>query len=129
MSRGKLARYEDLDRRIDRHRRLAEELDTAMDARRKPAKAKLRLEEAPMTDTPSSFVSEDSSSILGASYDGETRVLTVKIKPDVRGKSTTPKTYQYEDFSLALWQQFCQAESKGSYFNTHIRPYFKGVAV
>ena len=66
---------------------------------------------------PLSFESPESSSILSASYDPDTRLLTVVLKTG---------TYTYEGFPEAKWEDFVEAESKGKYFAHYIRPLFYG---
>lgn len=90
-------------------------------------------EAAPETEDPGlpmSFESTDSSTIAGASYDPDSRTLTVDFKGGMQhqgAKSTIEvRRYQYPGFELADWQQFLAAPSKGKFFSEIIRPIYVG---
>jgi hypothetical protein len=65
-------------------------------------------------DTPRSFDAPESSSVIRADYDPDCETLIVEF---VGGKR-----YGYGNISPGTWREFVQAESKGAYFNKHIRP-------
>ncbi len=56
-----------------------------------------------------------SSFIENAWYSQKTETLTLEI----RGQK-----YQYENVPPLVWEEFCSAESKGSFFNKRIRNQF-----
>jgi hypothetical protein len=60
----------------------------------------------------------DSSVILAAGYQAETRMLRVTF----RG---TGKTYDYLDVPPETYAAFMASESYGTWFNEHIRDHFR----
>lgn len=69
-------------------------------------------------DTPLSFTSPDSATILSASYDPDTETMIIAFK---HGKS-----YVYNPIAAALWAEFEMAHSKGTFFAKRIRPIYAG---
>lgn len=57
-----------------------------------------------------------SSSILKASYNESEQELTITF--------ASGKTYVYENVPVSEWEGLQQAESKGKYVNTEIKPYY-----
>lgn len=72
---------------------------------------------------PGSFESPESSTIQCASYDQDTESLTVVFR---HGGGTT---YTYPQVPHIIWREFLEAESKGHYFQSSIRPIFVGKRV
>jgi hypothetical protein len=58
----------------------------------------------------------NSSALTAAAYDDERRALQVEFRDGT--------VYQYFDVPRKDYQDLCQAESKGLYFNRHIRNRF-----
>lgn len=79
------------------------------------------LERQILGDTPLEFGDTGSSLVDSASYDPDTRNLTVTLRA---GKVS--KTYTYGGFPPSSWVEFYQAESKGQFFSRVIRPMFSG---
>lgn len=75
----------------------------------------------PKIEVPSSFESPESSLIARAEYDVTTCIAVVDIKA---GPSRVVQ-YTYS-FPPDVWEEWEQAESKGSYFSTVIRPMYAG---
>lgn len=73
-------------------------------------------------DTPLSFESPESSSIVQASYDPDTLVLTVQFRRD----RDAPDIWVYTGIQPQLWTEFLEAGSKGHYFASRIRPLHPG---
>ena len=72
-------------------------------------------------EIPMSFVSPESSNIAGASFNPETSTLVVQF----RGHIGQPdRLYAARDFTLAQWQMFLDAPSKGKFFAEQIKPLF-----
>jgi hypothetical protein len=69
-------------------------------------------------DTPTEFESLESSSIIGAVYDPHHETLVVTFKGG--------KRYGHGNIHADEWRGFYQAESKGAYYNKHIRPLSAG---
>lgn len=78
-------------------------------------------------DVPLRFDSPESSTVLAAIYNPAESVLTVHFKRGKRDK--TPRVYTYTGYPSREWVKFVQAESKGQFFATFIRPYYQGQAV
>lgn len=70
-----------------------------------------------------SFDSPESSLIQEATYDPDTRIARVRLRPD--RKHTTGKTYDY-DLPAKVWTEWTLAPSKGTFFSTRIRPMYAG---
>jgi hypothetical protein len=58
-----------------------------------------------------------SATIRDASYDEQTNELTIEF--------TTGKTYVYSDVDVETFQRLNEADSKGAFFNQHIRDKFR----
>lgn len=117
-----------LEQRIVRNRQEADRLDeviAGIDRTRRSAKASMR-DMAHETATtrrqiiPTSMETPESSTIVRANYDRKEEVLTVTMR---RGGKEGP-TYQYPRVPEEIWVAFQASDSKGSYFNQHIRPQF-----
>jgi hypothetical protein len=62
----------------------------------------------------------ESSQIAGIGYAAESRTLAIRFK----GKGDSPGSlYHYDDVSPEDWAAFRDAESIGSHFYRHIKPY------
>jgi len=59
----------------------------------------------------------DSSNLNSIRYSEEEEVLEIEFK---RGG-----TYQYKDVPMNIFEEFCNAESKGKFFTTKIKPIYK----
>lgn len=119
----------DIDKRIAQNRATADELDTRLSrVRLHPAKADIEVKR--MGDFRLTFESPESSSILGASFNPDTGVVRVEFKlsdREVKAKKP-PKVYEGL-ISPELWLDWLSAESKGSFFNTNVRPIWGGKQV
>jgi hypothetical protein len=80
----------------------------------------LDTERAESWDKPLSFDSPDSQMITRGEYDPTTETMTVEFK------RPGANVYTYSGFPPALWQEFEQATSKGSFFAKLIRPIYSG---
>lgn len=69
-----------------------------------------------------SFESPESTSIIRASYDSDTEVLSVEFKRS----ETTTMTYDYANVPPKMWEEFSMSESKGSFFGRFIRTLYSG---
>lgn len=67
---------------------------------------------------PDSFDSPESSTVVHAEYDKETRKMRVNFKHGT--------DYFFDDMDPELWHDFVLARSKGSFFSSRIRPFFHG---
>ena len=63
------------------------------------------------------MISVDSSVIKAIGYDRATMVLHVHL--------LNTKRYSYYDVPTGVFKEFLGAESKGSYFNYNIRPFYR----
>jgi hypothetical protein len=70
---------------------------------------------------PDSFDAPESSSVTHADYNPDAETLIVEFKGG--------KKYGYGNIKPAQWVEFYQADSKGGYFNKHIRPLAAGKAL
>lgn len=73
-------------------------------------------------DTPLSFESPESGTIIRARYDPETRQMFIDLRK-------AAVTYRYTAIEPALWEEFVQSESKGRFFTARIRPLYVGIRV
>lgn len=80
-----------------------------------------KLEDNILGDTPTEFETPDSSLVLAACYNKDTRTLSVQLRA---GKVS--KWYDYGGYPPSEWLDFYQAESKGGFFVRRIRPMFAG---
>lgn len=71
-----------------------------------------------LPDIPNSFDSPDSSTVIGATYDKETRKMRVNFRHGT--------DYFFDDIEPDLWRDYVMAHSKGSFFSSRIRPFFAG---
>src|SRR5215831_4874291 len=71
-------------------------------------------------DLPLEFTSPDSKGIAFAQYDPDNQTLIVSFAGSGGAR------YGYGNISLSTWREFYQADSKGGYFNKHIRPMAAG---
>lgn len=69
-----------------------------------------------------SFESPESTSIIGASYDTDTEVLSVEFKRS----ETATMTYDYAGVPPRMWEEFAASESRGSFFGRFIRTMYSG---
>jgi hypothetical protein len=81
------------------------------------------LESAPVCEF-TEFTSPESSSIQGATYDAGAMELKITF---TRPAESGTRVYLYPAFPLKLWTEFVQAESKGKFYASAIRPMFKGI--
>lgn len=64
--------------------------------------------------------SVESSQIEAIGYEADTQTLAIQFK----GKSDKPgSVYHYANFTAEDWQAFREAESIGSHFYKHIKPF------
>jgi hypothetical protein len=62
----------------------------------------------------------ESSQIDAIGYDAETQTLAIQF----RGKGDAPGSlYHYSNFTAEDWQAFRDAESIGSHFYKHVKPF------
>lgn len=74
-------------------------------------------------DVALSFESPESSNIAGASYDPDTLTLTIQFKGH-RGQPE--RSYAHSgSFTMAQWEEFSAAPSKGQFFAEQIKPLFE----
>ena len=78
------------------------------------------LASAEPTVSPLRFVSPESSTILGASYHPDTERLLVTFR-------SNGSTYAGGPCSRELWDAFEASESKGRFYQTHIRGHIEMV--
>lgn len=71
-----------------------------------------------------SFEARESATVGWARYDPATETMEVDFKDKTGAKAST---YSYAGVSLAEWERFERAESKGKHFAFEIRPKYKGV--
>lgn len=72
-------------------------------------------------DYPCSFRSPESSNVKGARYDPDTLLLVVEFN--------TGKEYGYSPVPEEMWVEFLDADSKGKFFSSRIRPFYVGRAL
>jgi len=65
----------------------------------------------------------DSSQIHSIGHDAETGTLAIRFRD--RRTSLPTSLYHYSNFPVAEFDAFRDAESKGSHFGKHIKPYDK----
>ena len=58
-------------------------------------------------------IAVESSNLKSAGYDPESQVLEVEF--------SSGSVYQYTDVPASVYRELLDADSKGSYFNAHIR--------
>jgi hypothetical protein len=72
------------------------------------------------------FEAKESSNVAWARYDPDSQTLEIDFK---NSKGAKASTYEYKYFPVAAWEAFQSAPSKGRYFATSIRPFYKGVKI
>lgn len=97
-----------------------------MSRERARGRSKRKPLETVVADVPLTFQSPESSNIARAEYDPDCRQLSVEFKRQDKGASVT---FLYPGFPLSLWIEFFQADSKGKFFASRIRPLYTGTAV
>jgi hypothetical protein len=69
------------------------------------------------------FDCPQSSNIEDASYN----VVTHEMRIHFKRKNAAPILYTFQRVALTHWVDFCEAESKGSFFQTVLMPTYTGV--
>lgn len=65
--------------------------------------------------------SVESSQIHSIGHDPATNTLAIRFKNRTTGAATS--LYHYQNVDAALFAEFAAAESKGSFFGKHIKPF------
>lgn len=63
----------------------------------------------------------ESSNLLSAGYDSETKTLEIQFKDGKDAQAKPGAVYQYHDVPSSVWDDFQGAESKGRYFHQAIK--------